>query len=168
MSKTNSQSVQADGSNVSKLSVKHSDDYIGTFSKNVHIAQCINCWWHNGDLLRRIAIVKEEGKEWNSTYESQDLSQEWYQRKNSVYIPSQVDTCENGYETKTPSRWVCKECSEGDDYDYDGDYEAWSYAEEHIDTPTGISRIVHTKVEGQICNIREGCLFCYPNASHSV
>lgn len=146
---------------------KHTENYVGTFSKNVHVAQCWNCHLVNSDLLRRIKKVKDDGKEWDFS-ESQELSQEWYQRKNMVYIPSQEDRCENGFTKFSSDLWICKECSEIDGYDYEGDYDAWSESFATIDTPTGSSIIIHTKVADQLCNIGTGCLFCYPNTSHSI
>ena len=99
---------------------------------------------------------------------NEELEQEWYQRKNMVYIPSQEDRCENGFTKISHDFWLCKECNEIDGYDYEGDYHAWSESFATIDTPTGSSRIIHTKVAGQSCNIGTGCFFCYPKASHSI
>ena len=110
-------SVQADGSNVSKLSAKHSENYVGTFSKNVHVAQCFNCHSYNRQLLASKNYLAECMKEknmkvadlptWNLRTYNEALSQEWYQRKNMIHY-----SAESGETFDDKDMFFCKECDE--------------------------------------------------------
>ena len=121
--------------------VKHTENYVGTFPQNAHVAQCEHCYDNNSDLLRRIKIV---GDKWDHS-ESQELTQEWFQRKNMEYVPSEKVTCENGYTRIHNSFWICK--AHSNDQDCDGDWEAWNVSGMGtIDTPTGTSEIIHTEI----------------------
>lgn len=126
--------------------VKHTENYVGTFPQNAHVAQCQNCHYDNSDLLKRIRIVEGRGDKWNFDEESQELAQEWYQRKNMEYVPSKKVTCENGCKVVYESFWICKKCCELEDEGYDGDYESWAYSTEKAQTPLGESEVIHTEI----------------------
>jgi len=125
--------------------VKHTENYVGTFTQNAHDAQCQACYDNNSDLLRRIKSVELSHGEWNHYEESQELTQEWFQRKNMEYIPSLKDTCENGCIVIHKSFWICKPHSEEDGYDFDGDVEAWNASKTMAQTPLGTSEVIHTE-----------------------
>ena len=114
--------------------VKHTENYVGTFPQNAHVAQCHQCHGSNGAELYRAKSEPELTAE---------LVQEWYQRKNMEYVPSEKVTCENGYTRIHNSFWICKAHS---DDEGDGDWEAWNASGMGtIDTPTGTSEIIHTE-----------------------
>ena len=137
--------------------VKHTENYVGTFTQNAFVAQCQNCHDMNRQIINGKSHVEEYMKEKNLKvsqlpYYSLDilnekLNQEWYQRKNMEYIPSEKMTCENGYTRVFKSFWVCKECADSDGEGFDGDYEEWSNSGMGmIDTPTGSSEIIHKEI----------------------
>jgi len=125
--------------------VKHTENYVGTFTQNAFVAQCQACHENNSDLLRRIKSVELSHGEWDHYTESQELTQEWFQRKNMTNIPSLKDTCENGCIVIHESFWICKPHSEEDGDDFDGDVEAWNTSKTMAQTPLGVSEVIHTE-----------------------
>lgn len=124
--------------------VKHTENYVGTFPQNAHVAQCQNCHYVNSDILERKKYCEENSMKWDN---SEQLSQEWYQRKTMTHISGQKMICENGYTKISQSFWICQECADQDGDDFGGDVEAWNASGMGtIDTPTGTSEIIHTEI----------------------
>ncbi len=82
-------------------------DYIGSFSKNPHVAQCFTCWLH-------------------------DNEKQWYQKKTMEYSPSEKHTFQDGSTKIEQAMFFCQPCQ--DSWGDDNGYEGWSNEEynEHL------------------------------------
>ena len=98
--------------------VKHSENYIGTFSQNTHVAQCHQCHGSNSAELYRTKSDPELTAE---------LVQEWYQRKTMKHYPAEKQTFQNGTTKIEKEMFFCSECVESWGNAYEGmDYHEWS------------------------------------------
>lgn len=93
---------------------KHSEDYIGSFSSNPHVAQCYQCWMANID--------------------EKEIIQEWYQKKTMDYNPSEKQTFQDGHTEIQESLFFCAEHVESWKHapsQYDS-YEEWGEHEQQM------------------------------------
>jgi hypothetical protein len=92
---------------------KHSNDYIGSFSDNPHIAQCYQCWLANID--------------------EKEIIQEWFQKKTMQCDPSEKHTFQDGSTKIQEEMFFCKAHVESWK-DAENGYEGWSNDEynEHV------------------------------------
>jgi len=74
---------------------KHSDDYIGSFSANPHVAQCWTCWLNNCNI----------GKD-------EEILQEWHQKKSMERKPIEKEFFNNGTTKIIEEMFFCQPCQD--------------------------------------------------------
>jgi len=112
---------------------KHSSEYIGSFSKNPHVAQCYTCWMNNYRLSRESRGCTSENKTELIVGIDDQFSQEWYKKSAMLNEPAKTEYFWDGEkETQKYSEelFFCINCQKEWEYaesPYDS-YEEWSEA----------------------------------------
>ncbi len=98
-------------------SYKHSNDYIGSFSENPHVAQCYTCWLSNYSISNASNGCTSENRNQVIKEINEEFLQEWHQKKSMERKPIEKEFFNDGSTKIIEEMFFCQPCQDswGDD-----------------------------------------------------